>query len=160
MPLFLYSKIEFITDLSSPEASSIPIGVFAEWFDGSFWKIALCARLKLSYNEFSNLDSFGKTMLTEPFQLLYDSTDHFIKKTGDSQPDHVLWPYLNSTYPAYTSLQSSVHYEYAINEDEDADEMFDDIASNIIKPCKKSFWYRLNGPAQPLKGLRLEDMLD
>lgn len=143
MAVFAYSNIEFNLDLTDPEAESIPLGLFAEWFDGNFWKVGLCARQELSHPEFEILEPFAKEILANPFGLLHETTYQYFKTIGPRQADHILEKYLVKTYPTTLSIQAPSLYQYGMSEDEDPEELFEELCLSIPTPSRKGIWFRM-----------------
>lgn len=143
MALFIYSNIEFSLDPDDPEGISLPLGLFAEWNDGHFWKVAMCARNELTFEEFEELDQFGKTLIEKPFKLLYEITKNYFNRIGPKQNDHLLEKYLIKCFPANVALQAPSLYQYTIDPEEDPDELFEDLAESIPIPSTKSIWFRI-----------------
>lgn len=148
MSVFAYSTIEFNKDLTDPEAEAIPLGLFAEWFDGNFWKIGLCARQELSHAEFETLDPFAKEILSNPFGLLHETTYQYLKALGPRQSAYILESYMVKTYPTTLSIQAPSLYQYGMDDDEDPEALFNEICGIIPKPYRKGIWFRIPEPVK------------
>lgn len=146
MPFFLYSKIDFVLDLQNDDSDKIPVGMFAEWHDGYFWRISMCSARRIRHEDFEKLDSTGKELLADPYGLLYHTADKYIKSKGWYQGGHILEDFLTKCFPCNIPIQAQNLFQQAISPEEDPLEVYEDLASNIPEPSRQAHWYRLDAP--------------
>lgn len=143
---FQYARVEFIHDLKDADSDSIPLGFFAEWHDGNFWRISMCARACLTTVEFEPLDAMSKELLADPFGLLYRTADRYIKSKGWYQRNFTLDDFLTKCFPPYLSVQAPNLFQQILSPEESAQAIFDELADNVAKPSRLAIWHRLDLP--------------
>ena len=136
-----YSKINFVGDLTDPESHCITIAIIAEWYDGEFWKMAICASEELRSIDFETLTPFCKCLLEKPFELIYNTVDRYVKAQEWKQTKHTLRPLLAKAFPDNSSLQAIYLFEQDLTEDEDAEHIFDDVSFCVPGKVKKAYWH-------------------
>jgi hypothetical protein len=141
--LFVYSDIEFHLDLNDPDGFALPLGLFAEWNDGRFWKTALCARNTLTSEEFELLEQSSKEYLENPFNLIYSVTNKYLKDTGTKQSDHALENLLVAHFPSTNALQAPNLYQYTMKVDEDPNQLFEELSESVPGLYRKSIWHKI-----------------
>lgn len=143
---FQYARIEFVHDLKDENSDSIPLGFFAEWHDGNFWRISLCSRVCLTQAEFEPLDALSKELLADPFGLLYRTADRYFKAQGWYQRNFALDDFLTKCFPPYLSVQAPNLFQQTIGPEETAEEVYDEIISKVERPSRQAIWHRLDLP--------------
>lgn len=144
MPLFKYTKVCFCVNPEISGSESIPVGIIAEWHDGEFWKIALCASKKLRSQDFNKLDTASKTFLNDPFSLLYHTIDKYIKDHGWHQVEHTLGHFITRVFSSQTTLHVEFLFEQAVAPGDNPEVIFSELSECIPGITNKSFWHRIN----------------
>lgn len=125
----------------------MPLGLLAEWCNDNFWIIAMCARTSLTPIEVEQLNNTAKEVLENPFGLIYETTHQYLEKIGPRQSDHLLEGYLTKSFPCSSSIQAPSLFQYAIDPDEDPEELFEELCLSVPGTTRRGVWFRIPSQA-------------